>query len=171
VQSRGQQPASSSQIRNVKGWLEDYRNAIDGPEQEYIDNTHDLMTMSREYKTPIQQLCESSSLLQKIFSYRGKKKRKTDGETRVGPDGLMKWFSDSLVIISGLLMLFGPLWWLNWVEDDVKRLAIITSFVAVFALSLRVVSEGKPFEVLAATAAYAAVLMVFMQKSGSAARV
>lgn len=78
----------------------------------------------------------------------------------------MKWFSDTIVIIIGLLMLYGPLWWLNWVADDVKRLAIITSFVAIFALSLRVVSDGRPFEVLAATAAYAAVLMVFMQKSG-----
>jgi hypothetical protein len=154
----------------VKGWLEDYKHAIDEPEQEYINKTNDLMSMSRDHKTPIQHLCESSSLLQKIFSYHGKTKRTTDSETRVGPDGPMKMFSDSLVIIIGLLMLFGPLWWLNWVEDDVKRLAIITSFVAIFALSLRIVSEGKPFEVLAATAAYAAVLMVFMQKSSSAAR-
>ena len=66
----------------------------------------------------------------------------------------MEAFSDSLVIIGGLLMLFAPMWWLNWVRDDSKRLAIITSFVSMFAIGLRVVSDAaRPFEVLAATAA------------------
>lgn len=81
----------------------------------------------------------------------------------------MLWFADSIIISLGLAMLFGPMWWLEWVSDDVKRLAIITSFIFIFAVGLRAISRVKPFEVLAATAAYAAVLMVFMQRQGSSA--
>jgi hypothetical protein len=167
--SRAQQSADRSQIDNVNRWLEHYPNAISNNkrnnETKYLQHSNDLMTMSREHKSPIMRLCESSSLLRFLFRSRGKAARKTDQYTEKSSSAMMKWFSDSIVIIIGLLMLFGPLWWLNWVNNDVKRLAIITSFVAIFALSLRIVSEGRPFEVLAATAAYAAVLMVFMQKS------
>lgn len=68
------------------------------------------------------------------------------------------------VIVPGLGMLIGPLWWLNYVVDDAKRLAIITGFVLAFAFGLGLIASGKPFETLGATAAYAAVLMVFMQR-------
>jgi hypothetical protein len=51
--------------------------------------------------------------------------------------------------------------------DDAKRLAIITVFIFFFAAGLCVVGSDRPFEVLAATAAYAAVLMVFMQRHSS----
>jgi hypothetical protein len=65
----------------------------------------------------------------------------------------MEVFTDAIVILLGLLMLYGPMWWLNWVSDDTKRLGIITGFVTLFAVGLRIVSAAKPFEVLAATAA------------------
>ena len=61
-------------------------------------------------------------------------------------------------------MLLGPMWWLNFVMDDAKRSGIITVFVFFFAIGLSLIGSGRPFETLAATAAYAAVLMVFMQK-------
>lgn len=66
----------------------------------------------------------------------------------------MEAFSDSFIILTGLLMLYGPMWWLNWVRNDTYRLAIITTFVGLFAIGLRLISgAAKPFEVLAATAA------------------
>lgn len=67
----------------------------------------------------------------------------------------------------GLIMLVAPLWLLQYVyvevPDLMPRLKIITGFLIGFTALLVIVAVARPFEVLAATAAYGAVLMVFMQ--------
>jgi hypothetical protein len=68
-----------------------------------------------------------------------------------------------IIILGGLAMLLSPLWWLEYVLDSVKRLQIITGFVCVFCLLMTMSEIKSPREVVAASAAYAAVLMVFMQ--------
>lgn len=62
-------------------------------------------------------------------------------------------------------MLVGPLWLLQWISARGQnvRLSVISAFLIGFTLLLSMVTVAKPFEVLAASAAYAAVLMVFMQ--------
>lgn len=64
-------------------------------------------------------------------------------------------------------MLIAPLWVLQYFyteQPDMKtRLEIITGFLIGFTFLLSIVTVARPFEVLAATAAYGAVLMVFMQ--------
>ena len=66
-------------------------------------------------------------------------------------------------------MLIGPLWWLqrtihSWSPEGL--LGVITGFIGLFTFLLGTVTVAQPFEVLAATAAYAAVLMVFLQITG-----
>lgn len=72
-----------------------------------------------------------------------------------------------IMILLGLGMLIGPLWWLNNLADHganlAPRLGIITGFLVLFVALISVLTIAKAFEVLAATAAYGAVLMVFMQ--------
>lgn len=72
-----------------------------------------------------------------------------------------------VTILAGLCMLIGPLWWLQQLsahQPNLKaRLGVITGLLVVFTVLLSISTAAKPFEVLAATAAYAAVLMVFMQ--------
>jgi len=63
-------------------------------------------------------------------------------------------------------MLLAPLWWMQNVADNNDRLGIITGFVILFTLLMAGATINRPFEVVAATAAYAAVLMVFMQIGG-----
>ena len=80
-------------------------------------------------------------------------------------------FVTCTTIVLGLGMLVGPLWWLQHLANRNNleiRLAIITGFLVVFAVALSIITVAKPFDVLAASAAYGAVLMVFMQL-GSAA--
>jgi hypothetical protein len=60
-------------------------------------------------------------------------------------------------------MLIGPLWWLNFVTVQEKRLGIITGFIVVFFALLVVATTAKVADALAAAAAYSAVLMVFLQ--------
>ncbi|KAN0089943.1 hypothetical protein V8E51_018522 [Hyaloscypha variabilis] len=155
------QPATGAQVQNVRNWFHNNVNAVSIEEQDYIQHKNDLFSLSRNYKTQVQRLFEAIHFLhflRRIF------RKKYSDETRFGGDHAVRWFADTVVICLGLIMLYAPMWWLEWVQEGTTQLAIITCFVFVFAIALRAISDGKPFEVLAATAAYAAVLMVFMQK-------
>lgn len=70
-------------------------------------------------------------------------------------------------IIVGLAMLIGPLWILQHLSTEPSnlqvRLGVITGFIALFTILTSLFTVAKAFEILAATAAYGAVLMVFMQ--------
>lgn len=66
----------------------------------------------------------------------------------------------------GLIMLLAPMWWLDHVSDSEVRLGIITVFLTAFVGVMSTATVHRPFEVVAASAAYAAVLMVFMQIDG-----
>jgi hypothetical protein len=67
------------------------------------------------------------------------------------------------IIAGGLAMLLVPLWLLEYYSGSKVRLGIITAFVVAFMLVMTTATINRPFEVVASTAAYAAVLMVFMQ--------
>jgi hypothetical protein len=90
-----------------------------------------------------------------------------DVKTVYYSDKKIEAFCNASTVLVGLVMLFGPMWWLNFVTNPEIRLGIITVFVLLFAMGLSVIGSGKPFETLAAMAAYAAVLMVFMQVQAS----
>lgn len=68
-------------------------------------------------------------------------------------------------------MIIAPLWLLQYVSTSEPalrtRLGVITGFIGGFTILLSIVTVAKPFEVLAATAAYGALLMVFMQLGSS----
>ena len=72
-----------------------------------------------------------------------------------------------VTMVLGVAMLIGPLWWLQHLTHNnlEARLGVITGFLVVFTILLSILTVARPFEVLAATAAYGAVLMVFMQIS------
>ena len=66
-------------------------------------------------------------------------------------------------------MLVGPLWGLQYVSTAESglhnRLTVITVFIITFTIMISILTVAIPFETLAATAAYGAVLMVYMQLS------
>lgn len=159
-----QDTADLSQRRNVRRWFQDHVNAVHSDEQDYIEHVKDLITLSPKPQTSMDRFCARFAFVQWLFWRRATKSPAYESGILICNDETMQWFADSIIICLGLTMLFGPMWWLNWVTDDVDRLAIITCFVFVFAMGLRAISRPKPFEVLAGTAAYAAVLMVFIQK-------
>ena len=78
-------------------------------------------------------------------------------------DSLVDRIVTFITMFLGLGMLIGPLWWLQNLSESKKRLEVITGFLFVFTVLLSILTVAKPFEVLAATAAYGALLMVFMQ--------
>jgi hypothetical protein len=68
-------------------------------------------------------------------------------------DRALDAFTNGAIIAIGLFMLFGPLWWLAFIDSSIARLGITTGFVFFFTILLASATVAKPFEVLAATAA------------------
>jgi hypothetical protein len=64
-----------------------------------------------------------------------------------------------------MLMLIVPLWVLNETNGARTRLAVITTFIVIFLGLIAFTTVVKPFESLAAAAAYSAVLVVFLQSA------
>lgn len=81
-------------------------------------------------------------------------------------------FVTCATITLGLAMLIAPLWWLQYSTvaggSTRYRLLIITCFIIGFAFLVSIITVSRPPEVLGATAAYGAVLMVFIQLQSSA---
>jgi hypothetical protein len=120
--------------------------------------------VSSQYKPPISRLLEKSALIRWLCRKQPISSGTLDSKTEYYSDRRVEWLGNFLIVLLGLMMLYGPMWWLNYMVDDEKRLAVITVFVFLFAVALSSVGSGRPFETLAATAAYAAVLMVFLQR-------
>ncbi|KAL8998395.1 MAG: hypothetical protein Q9169_002523 [Polycauliona sp. 2 TL-2023] len=139
--------ATKRQITYVKNWLENGNQPIRPAEAAFVDR-EDLIPMltQRHYNHPDNFESETT-----VYS----------------EEGRIDKFVTCITIGLGLVMLIAPLWLLQYVyseQPDMKaRLKIITGFLVGFTLLLSVVAVARPFEVLAATAAYGAVLMVFMQ--------
>ena len=62
-------------------------------------------------------------------------------------------FCSTVLITIGMTILFAPMWWLEFVGNNLKRLGIITGFVLFFTALLGIATNAKPYEVLAAATA------------------
>lgn len=89
--------------------------------------------------------------------------------TRWQNDKRVDYCSSSVIAVTGLGMLIAPLWILEQINHDrpSARLGAITGFIVVFFLLVAVATTARVFDALAATAAYSAVLMVFLQLGGN----
>jgi hypothetical protein len=67
-------------------------------------------------------------------------------------------FASGVIIAIGTCLLIIPLWILQALDTLKIKLAVITVFIFVFLLILSISMVSKPFEALAATAAYVLLL-------------
>jgi len=176
-QLRSHESARKYQVKNLENWFRSRSNPekrnsgpVKDAEQSYLSTGTDLICITPRHKTPLARLLETSSLVRWMLEKPLRPGQVEYREVVYYSDKKLRWLSDIITIVIGLIMLYGPMWWLNYVSGDAKRLAIITVFVFFFAVGLSLIGSGRPFETLAATAAYAAVLMVFMQRQGSNAK-
>ncbi|CAF9916587.1 MAG: hypothetical protein HETSPECPRED_002956 [Heterodermia speciosa] len=168
--------ANNFQIENIKTWLKNNNNPVTKAEIKFINKEGDLMPMVPKIKSPLRRFIDRYQIFRRISCFRVRKLNSThyghDDEenytsdtTVYSDDSLMDKFVTCITIALGLAMLIGPLWLLQ--HFTTARLVIITVFLVVFTLLLTIITVAKPFETLAASAAYGAVLMVFMQLGGS----
>lgn len=170
---RSRPSANERQINNVRNWLSDikggYRQAIDVQEtKSYMDSRYaaDLISISLRSRPPLGRWLESFQKLQLSKLFRAELipgKHKESRTTTYSSDTKFENLTNCSIILGGLIMLLTPLWLLEYYSGSKTRLGIITTFVVVFMFTMSTATINRPFEVVAASAAYAAVLMVFMQ--------
>ncbi|KAL8929513.1 MAG: hypothetical protein Q9208_001182 [Pyrenodesmia sp. 3 TL-2023] len=174
--------AEKKQISYIKNWLENNNHPIREQEVSFVHHGGDLMPMVPRVKPPLRRWIDKFDILGRLPCWRvGTDKLDThhynypdnfDSKTTIySNEELIDKFVTCITVGLGLVMLVAPLWLLQYVyiaEPDMKaRLKIITGFLIGFTILLSIVAVARPFEVLAATAAYGAVLMVFMQLGNS----
>lgn len=69
--------------------------------------------------------------------------------------------------ITGLGLLFGPMWWLLYVHESIEKLAVITGSISVFSVWLWMAFDVEFARLAAGIGAYAAILVVYLQMDNS----
>ncbi|KAG7053303.1 hypothetical protein JMJ77_0000393 [Colletotrichum scovillei] len=154
-------------VKSLRNWHHNHDyGAISEDEQRYLSHEKDLVAVAAREKTPLRQVIDGSLRLRTLSLWRhGEEKVATYDKKEVTyySDKRMDSFASAVIIAIGVLMLITPIWILQALADLKAKLAVITVFIFVFLLVLSLAMVAKPFEALGATAAYAAVLMVFLQ--------
>lgn len=170
---RSRPAAEPRQVQNVRTWLTDkedhFRDAISKPEAgPYMEAKYaaDLISISPRTRPPLGQWLESSTSLQvsRFFREKPVEGRHIKATTSIySSNARFEKLTNRSIILGGLVMLLTPLWLLEYCSGSRTRLGIITAFVVAFMMIMSTATINRPFEVVASSAAYAAVLMVFMQ--------
>ncbi|KAL8745122.1 MAG: hypothetical protein Q9190_002705 [Brigantiaea leucoxantha] len=169
--------ASSRQIKNINTWLTNNVEPIHEREVKFLEKEGDLIPLVPRAKPPLRRFldlfppgwicCERKKLNQSHFNHPDNFESNT---TVYAIESRIDKIVTAITISLGLGMLIGPLWLLQHVSavqpNTRQRLIVITAFLIGFTIMMGIVTTARPFEVLAATAAYGAVLMVFMQLQG-----
>jgi hypothetical protein len=155
-------------IKSISNWHSN-EEAILKDEAAYIDQRQDLVQLVPKAITPLRYLLEKSSKFRysKLWA-----KKPPDLPTKCSTHPDAVHYSSDIridrsigvtITILGMAMLIAPLWWLAYTEVMAKRLGIITGFIVLFLGLVAFTTVARPFESLAAAAAYSAVLVVFLQ--------
>jgi len=146
--------AEKAQRRNVKRWFGSHPGAIAPEEQKYIHND-DVVALTADDKSPARAFLEKvAPVATSIFCQPERSEVSNhDMGTYLRDNAALEKFVSFVLVAVGLAILFGPMWWLEYVGDSVKRLAIITGFVAVFTILVHGGTNAQPFEVLGSAAA------------------
>ncbi|KAL2061533.1 hypothetical protein VTL71DRAFT_6910 [Oculimacula yallundae] len=163
-------PAYPPDIESLRNWHHNHGGSpVDPAEQVYLTHTTDLFCVVPKDRTPVRRFLDRSREFRTHSIW-----RKTDstlpsydkGHVIVLSDKRIDKFVTFLIVSVGTAMLIAPIWILRATSDSINKLVVITVFIVVFLAILSVITVAKPAETLAATAAYSAVLMVFLQLGG-----
>ncbi|KAF2465012.1 uncharacterized protein BDR25DRAFT_295794 [Lindgomyces ingoldianus] len=164
---RSRPKADKRQVKNLKEFFK--RGAINEKESAVASNERDLMSINSQATSPLGRMLEACRLirLSRLVEAKRDPTATNSPYTHYASDTALANLTTGSIILLGFCMLLGPMWWLEYVSNSRKRLVIITVFIAIFMGLMSTATVNKPFEVVASSAAYAAVLMVFMQIDNS----
>ncbi|KAG4436525.1 hypothetical protein IFR05_007999 [Cadophora sp. M221] len=164
--------AARQDLESVQNWHFNHGGqAIAPEEQQYLTHSLDVFSVVPREKTPLRRLLDRS----RTFRISSLWKSDEAPSLPLYDQDVITYTSDKridrfvtvLIVGIGTVMLLAPMWILQALDRSVLKLAVITVFVVVFLGLVSYATVAKPFETLAATAAYSAVLMVFLQLGSS----
>jgi hypothetical protein len=161
--------APKRNTQSISNWLSNEENAILPSEAAYISKTHDLVQLVPKAVTPLRKLLEKSTRF-RLARFWEKTPPNLPTHSSAHPDAV-HYSSDTrieraigiAITLVGMGMLIAPLWVLAHTDGMWRRLSVITGFIVLFLGLLAFTTVARPFESLAAAAAYSAVLVVFLQ--------
>ena len=154
-QIRTWRSAQKYQIENIEAWFWNHPTAIVKEEQEFVRKAGDVVALVARVKSPLRLLLEkfSSVLTCSLFRAKQRTDQVQSPTTSYYSNTKFDAFVTAVLIFSGILLLLGPMWTLQYMTNNTKRLGVITAFILLFTSLLASATVAKPFEVLAATAA------------------
>lgn len=169
LQLKSRPSAPKTNVRNIKTWLDNNNGPIQEKEVEFIIK-EDLITVAKNRKSPARMFFERRILVPTnglfgLLTRKGEKEGSPSDRHTIlrGNDEHVDVFGAITIFTAAAVMLIAPLWILAGVDELHQKLAAITIFLAVFLFVLSWGTSARPFEMLAATAGYSAVLVVFLQ--------
>ncbi|PMD50082.1 uncharacterized protein K444DRAFT_604537 [Hyaloscypha bicolor E] len=168
VELRKFPPPSEHDVENISNWHWNHSHcAISKEEQQYLTHVHDLFSLVPRIKTPLRRLVDKSRSFKMHWLWRQEKVPQLPlydrEEIFYVSDRKIDRLMTVIIITIGTVMLIAPMWILWSLKDANVKLGTITACMLFFLGLVSYTTVAKPFETLAATAAYAAVLMVFLQ--------
>ncbi|KAK6829717.1 hypothetical protein PG987_010301 [Apiospora arundinis] len=163
--------APQRDIKNINRWHYNHGNyAIADEERQYLQQTDDLISIAERDKTPLRQFIDKSQRLRTLRIWQQPSSGSNtdhqhyrDQDVSYYSDKRIDAFTSLTIVFIGIAMLLTPIWILQSLQAPTMKLVVITIFILAFLITLFYAMVTKPFEALGATAAYAAVLMVFLQ--------
>ncbi|KAL6809566.1 hypothetical protein J3E69DRAFT_351000 [Trichoderma sp. SZMC 28015] len=149
-------PPSKRILDTHREWFSNPRPVLGGLSKTFLDDSDDLVglhSLETDYL---------SILLRRYWPF--KEEISLDSHRSVGRYH-EKSISTATAIISILIaasLLVGPITGLYFVANNAAKLGMLAVFTALFALSVGIMTNAKRAEIFASTAAYAAVLVVFV---------
>jgi hypothetical protein len=167
---RSRPPVHKRYMRSIANWFFNQDGAILAEETAYIDKPNDLIQLVPKSRTPLRGLLEKSSRfrLSRLWAAKNPPLPQHSAhpeEIHYSSDTKIDNSIGITITILGMLMLIVPLWVLNETNGTRTRLGVITGFIVLFLGLIAFTTVARPFESLAAAAAYSAVLVVFLQSA------
>ncbi|GES60593.1 hypothetical protein ATETN484_0005005200 [Aspergillus terreus] len=151
--------AAEKDITSLKNWFYNHDGAIMPEERTYIDK-NDLFALVPKDRSPLRRFFERSSHF-RLFKLWRQKPQSSDLPLHIrqhihySSDSRIDQFVTLTIVATGLVMLIAPIWILAFTRPVVLKLAVITIFILLFLALVALGTNAKPYESLAATAAYA----------------
>ncbi|KAL2812337.1 hypothetical protein BDW59DRAFT_167843 [Aspergillus cavernicola] len=131
--------------------------SVTGNSRTVYDDRNDLVALVRQPEED-----RLSSFLRKYCSVFFMEGRKGPGDIAYISSRRITLVSVALNVLFAAALLFGSIFNLYYVEDERKRLGIIAGYTIAFALCITILTNARRSEIFSASAAYAAVLVVFV---------
>lgn len=147
--------AQPHQVENILAWFHNHPLAIAAEEQGFVERGTDVISLSAKPKSPLQLWIEKCRPLvtSAIFRARHRDAHVASRTTIYHSNQGLSAFASFVIVATGLVLLLGPMWALQFIEDNIRRLGLITGTVLLFTALVASATIAKPFEVLAAAAA------------------